>query len=402
MEGHKYQVIIIGGGAAGIFAAISAKRLGAGVILCERTSQPGKKILASGNGRCNLLNERLDSSFYNAPARPLVDSVLARFGKDDIRGFFERLGLKTYSEEGRIFPATNQSSSVLKILEMEVRRLSIPVELDFEALSVTDSGGGFSVTARSGKSVWARSVILACGGRSYPSFGSDGSAYRLAKHFGHTIIEPVPAAVPLVVKDPLCHNLQGQRISAKTKSLIGGKVTGEAAGDILFTKYGLSGTSVIDVSEEISIAINRHKRRDVTVSVDMVPFEGEAALAEDLAKRIRASFAAEDLLTGILPNKFGSALKLLLKTRNPALIAKTLKDWRFAVLGTKGWNEADFTAGGIDLNEVDEKSLESKLKKGLYFAGEILDVDGKRGGYNLAWAWASGHIAAEEASRCAK
>ena len=399
MEGHKHRVIIIGGGAAGIFAAISAKQAGcAGVILCERTSQPGKKILASGNGRCNLLNDKLDSSFYNAPARPLVGSVLAQFGKDDIKNFFERLGLKTYSEGGRIFPATNQSSSVLKILDMELKRLSVPVELGFEALSVTGSAGGFNVTSRSGKSIWGRTVILACGGKTYPSFGSDGTAYGLAKHFGHTIVEPVPVAVPLVVKDPMCHNLQGQKIYARTKCLIGGKMAAEAAGDILFTKYGLSGTSVIDISQEVSIAINRHKRSDVTVSIDMVPFEDEAALTEDIVKRLRVNTAADDLLAGILPNKFGSALRSTLKTRDPALIAKELKDKRFKVAGTKGWNEADFTAGGIDLKEVNENSLESKLKKGLYFAGEMLDVDGRRGGYNLAWAWASGHVAAEAAS----
>ena len=402
LEGRNLPVVVVGAGAAGIMAAISAKRRGSDVVLCDRMSRPGRKILATGNGRCNLSNDNLDSSFYNVSSSRLVSSVLSRFGKEDIKSFFESLGLRLHSEEGRIFPATNQSSSVLKILEMELNRLSVRMELNFEVSGITVSGGSFVVASKSGTKIEACAVILACGGKSYPSFGSDGSVYKIAKHFGHNIIEPVPTAVPLVTKDPLCHSLQGQRIYARTKSLIGGKVAGESAGDVLFTKYGLSGTSVIDVSREISIAINRQRRTDVFVSIDMVPFEEEAALVADILTRIRASATGEDIIAGILPNKFGSALEDVLKTKNSAIIAKALKDRRFKISGTRGWNEADFTAGGVDTSEIDERSLASKLKNGLYFAGEMLDVDGKRGGYNLAWAWASGHIAGETMVECAR
>lgn len=402
LKGHNNRVIVIGGGASGILAAISVKRKGVPVVICERMNRLGRKILASGNGRCNLLNDRIDSSSYNLPARHLVDSVFSRFGKNDIKGLFESLGLKVYSEEGRIFPATNQSATVLKILDMELSRLSVPVEFDFKVSKVTDSKNGFIALSDSGKKVTGGAVILACGGRSYPALGSDGNAYGIAKHFGHTIIDPVPAAVPLVVKDGLCHILQGQKISARIMSHIGGKTVNESSGDLLFTKYGLSGSAILDISEEISIAINRNKSGDVAISVDMVPFMNEPELTSELSKRIRGGLPVEDLTAGILPNKFGSALKELLRAKDPESITKNLKDRRFKILGTRGWNEADFTAGGVDLKEVDEVSLGSIIKKGLYFAGEILDVNGKRGGYNLAWAWASGYIAGSGAANCVR
>lgn len=402
MEGHNRPVIVIGGGASGILAAISVKRRGIPVVICERMNRLGRKILASGNGRCNLLNDRLDSSFYNPAARHHVDSVFLRFGKDDIKSFFEGLGLKAYSEEGRIFPATNQSATVLKILEMELGRLSVPVEFDFKVSKVTDSKNGFSLLSDSGRKVTGGAVILACGGRAYPAFGSDGNAYGIARHFGHTIIDPVPAAVPLVVKDELCHILQGQKISARVKSLIGGKTVNESSGDLLFTKYGLSGGAILDISEEVSIAINRNKSGDAALSIDMVPFMNEPELAGELSKRIRGGLPAEDLTAGILPNKFGPALKETLKTKDPESIAKNLKGRQFKILGTRGWNEADFTAGGVDVKEVDGASLGSVIRKGLYFAGEVLDVNGKRGGYNLAWAWASGYIAGMGAADCVR
>ncbi len=402
MEGRNGPVIVIGGGASGIVAAITVKSRGVPVVICERMNRLGRKILASGNGRCNLSNDKLDSSHYNPASKRLVDSVFNKFGKNDIIRFFESHGLKIYSEEGRVFPVTNQSSTVLKILEMELARLSIPVEYDFQASKVTEIKAGFVVLSASGRKVTGGAVILACGGRSYPALGSDGNAYGIAKGFGHTIIEPVPSAVPLVVKDELCHNLQGQKIYARIKSLLGGKVASESSGDLLFTKYGLSGTAILDISREISVAINRNKSRDAAVSVDMAPSMGEAELASELSKRLRGGVPAEDLIAGILPNKFGPAMKELLRVKDAKLIAKTLKDKRFKVLGTRGWNEADFTAGGVNSSEVDADHLASLIIRGLYFAGEILDVDGKRGGYNLAWAWASGHVAGRGAATCVK
>ncbi|MBI5360500.1 MAG: NAD(P)/FAD-dependent oxidoreductase [Planctomycetes bacterium] len=255
------------------------------------------------------------------------------------------------------------------------------------------------------------------------------------------MIELVPSAVALDVKDRFCHLLQGQRISCRASasqqgagvsslrrdpfSVVRGpfkrepgngsretdnvlhasfsivppsyesgvRTLSKAAGDVIFTKYGLSGTAILDISEEISIAINREGAKNIGVSIDMVPFMEEGALSQELARRIQKGIPNEELLAGILPNKFSAALKDLLNKKDCTVIAHALKNKQFKVSGTRGWNEAEFTAGGVDTQEVNEFTLESKLKKGLYFAGEILDVQGRRGGYNLGWAWASGWVA---------
>ena len=390
---QKFSVAVIGGGAAGMAAAISAASKGSSVVICERMPALGKKLLVSGNGRCNLSNEVLNESFYNFASQPLVKSILSRFGKTDIINFFKSLGVSVCSDGGRIFPATNQASTVSKALEMALEKLSVRIEFHFEAADISGSWGQFLVGSRSDKKIEADTVILAGGGKAYPALGSDGSVYRLAKDLGHEIIEPVPAAVPLLVKDPMCHLLQGQKICARAKALINGRSSGEASGDLVFTKYGLSGTCILDISDEISIAMNRKKIADAAVSVDLVPFMENEELAANLTDRINNKMPSEDLLVGILPNKFGRALVHLLRSCDARKIAASLKNTVFKVAGTRGWNEGEFTAGGVDTAEVDERTLQSRLKPGLYLAGEILDVNGRRGGYNLAWAWASGYIA---------
>jgi len=398
LAGRSDPVVVIGAGASGLTAAISIKRKGVPVVICERLDRIGKKVLASGNGRCNLSNERLDESFYNSDAKDIVSSVFSRFGKGEIAQFFHGLGLSVYSDQGRIFPVTNQSSSVVKVLELELKRLEIPVHFNFKVSSLKVSDGEFIVQSSAGAKIRAGSVILACGGRSYPALGSDGSAYEIARHLGHAIIEPVPAAVPLIAKDAICHLLQGQKISAGVTAIVGGRPVSNASGDLIFTKYGLSGTAVLDLGDEVTTAINRNRVKEILLSVDMVPFMSETELCAEIVKRILDKICAEDLLAGILPNRFGQALNSLLKTKDAEKIAGGLKDMRFKVTGTRGWNEADFTAGGVDLDGVDVKTLGSRRVKGLYFSGEILDVNGRRGGYNLAWAWASGYIAGESAS----
>lgn len=398
MTARTFDVIVIGGGAAGITAAISAARKAMSVLLCEKMPRIGKKILASGGGRCNLSNDKIADSFYNPEARRLAGAVFERFGGEDIIKFFRNIGLEVYSDSGRIFPVTNQSASVLKILEMELARLSVPIELNCEIAGIAYKDGVFTLSQKNGEARRCRRVVLACGGKAYPALGSDGTSYKFAKQFGHRIIEPVPSAVPLVVKDEVCHLLQGQRISAKVRGVIGGKIKNEASGDVLFTKYGLSGTAALDVSEEISIALHRERNKDIALSVDMIPFMEEDELRSEIEKRLKDVISSKALLFGLLPNKFDRALIPRHNDAGPgvkdaAKIAGSLKDRRFKVLGTRGWNEAEFTAGGVDTRDINDSTLESKLRKGLFFAGEILDVNGKRGGYNLAWAWASGFVA---------
>jgi len=390
----NFLTVVIGGGASGLCAAITLARLGDRVIVCEKTTKLGKKILASGNGRCNLMNDALSETYYNTNAHALVKSVFDRFGRTEILGFFKNLGLEVYSQNGRAFPVTNQAASVLRILEMELHRLSVPVEFNFNCSAIVPFGIDLSVKSTQGKSIECRRVILTGGGKSYPAYGSDGSAYAIAARLGHTIIEPVPSAVPLVINERLCHALQGQRIFATAKSIIGGQPSEVITGELLFTKYGLSGTCIIDVSEPISIALNRRHEQDVALEIDLVPFMELTRLKDELANRKKKKWSPADMLSGILPEKLSVALKYLFETRQVEQAAEQLKKWRFSVTETRGWNEAEFTAGGVEVSEVTWGTLESKLVPGVHFAGEVLDVSGPRGGYNLAWAWASGCVAA--------
>jgi predicted Rossmann fold flavoprotein len=210
--------------------------------------------------------------------------------------------------------------------------------------------------------------------------------------------------VPLLVKDRMCHALQGQKLRARARAVVGGKDLGSAEGEILFTQYGLSGTAVIDVSEPLSAAINRDGRKDAILVVDFVPFLTESALTAEITRRLRGNWAVPDLVSGILPEKFGTVLSGLVSVRAgrpedfARALASALKGKTFTVLGTRGWNEAEFTAGGVDAREIDPATLESARSKGVHFAGEILDVQGRRGGFNLAWAWASGYLAGEAAA----
>ncbi len=395
----RSDVAVVGGGAAGLAAAISAGRRGASVVICDRMPRLGKKILATGGGRCNLSNDDLSPAAYTATSRNLLTSVLGRFGGQDIRGFFKGLGLEMSTEEGRLFPVTNQASSVLGVLEEEVRRLGVAVELGFEAAEVRHDDGAFTVASVDGRRLEAAAVILAGGGRSYPALGSNGSAYRLAQGFGHTVVTPVPSAVPVLVKDRLCHHLQGVKTRARATAMVEGKPVGTAEGDVLFTQYGLSGTAVLDVSESLSVALNRNGFTSAGLVVDLVPFLSRNALAARFAKRLKEGRTVADLALGLLPDRFAGVLGGMAPAdvRDPAAagaaLAAALKDKRFTVYGTRGWNEAEFTSGGVDAREVDPRTLRSKRREGLYFAGEILDVQGKRGGYNLAWAWASGFVA---------
>jgi len=398
------NVAVLGGGAAGLAAAIAAARAGASVAVVDRMPSLGRKILATGGGRCNLTNDNLSPAAFSSTAPELVAAVFERSGNREIQSFFRGLGLLLCAEEGRVFPATNQAATVVKVLELEIRRLGIAVELGFETSTLDRRGASFRLGAADGRRLAARAVVLAAGGKSYPALGSDGSGFELAQRLGHRIIPPVPSAVPLLVKDKMCHALQGQKIKARTTAWVDGVKTAEAGGELLFTAYGLSGTAVLDVSEPISIALNRLGRKNVVLGADLIPFLSPDEIETEFSRRMKAGWPRQNLATGILPEKFGPIISRLvsngedLKNAAAQTLAAALKAMRFAVHGTRGWNEAEFTAGGVDASEVISPTLESMRCPRLFLAGEILDVQGPRGGFNLAWAWASGLVAGRSAA----
>ena len=390
---NKYTTAVIGGGASGICAAIAAARRGQSVVICEKMPNLGKKLLATGNGRCNLLNEELNETFYNVSARQMVKAVFEQMGKTAILEFFAGLGLQTTSKEGRLFPATNQASSVLKVLDIELKRLAVALELEFDCNSISLAKNSIIVGASDQRKIECSKVIITGGGRTYPAYGSDGSIYKVARQLGYAMVEPVPSVVPLVVKDKLCSSLQGQKIIAGVKPLIENKAGHEVQGELLFTAYGLSGSAILDISEEISIALNRLHKTDVGLVVDFVPFMQSAQLQEELTRRQKAGWQNSEMLVGILPNRISLAFKDLFNQGDIVSAVETLKAMVLTVSGTRGWNEAEFTSGGIEVSQINPATLESRIHAGLFFAGEVLDVNGCRGGYNLAWAWASGLVA---------
>lgn len=383
----------MGGGAAGICAAIGAARKGESVVICEKMPQIGKKLLATGNGRCNLLNEELNESFYNVSARKLVKAVFDQVGKTAILEFFGGLGLVTIAQEGRIFPVTNQASSVLKSLDMELKRRDVPLELDFNCISITFIKNSIIVASEDKRKIECSKVIITGGGKTYPAYGSDGSIYKVLRQLGYALVDPVPCVVPLVVKDKFCTALQGQKIMAEVKAVIEGKTVDESKGELLFTAYGLSGSVILDISEPISIALNRLHKTDVALVIDFVPFMKKVQLKEELSKRQKAGWSPGDMLVGILPNRLSLAFKDYFGKGDLSEAVAALKNMSVKVSGTRGWNEAEFTSGGVDVNQINPVTLESRIHSGVYFAGEVLDVNGCRGGYNLGWAWASGLVA---------
>jgi len=399
------DLAVVGAGAAGLVAAISAARRGASVAVVERLPGIGKKILATGGGRCNLLNDGLSPSAYTSSAPGLVASVLDRFGRAEIRAFFEGLGLRLQTDaEGRVYPFTNQAASVLKVLEREIGRLGVGMINRFEVERIERAAGRFRLAASDGRTVESRAVVIAGGGQSYPALGANGSCYGLAASLGHSVVRPVPSAVPFVVRDRMCHFLQGQRLRVRAESRIGGRAGQAAEGELLFAQHGLSGTAILDVSESVSIALNRDGRKDVSVVVDFLPTMTAGELSGELARRLKAGWTPDDLTSGLLPEKFSLVFPQIIREAGyvpgrgdidevARRLAAILKAREYNVQDTRGWNEAEFTSGGVDAREVRPGTLESKLRRGLYFAGEILDVQGGRGGFNLAWAWASGFVA---------
>jgi predicted Rossmann fold flavoprotein len=420
MKSINERLIIIGGGAAGIMAAISAKKHHpeVNVIILDRTFALGRKILVCGAGRCNITNINLDKSIedhYYGGSSDFISSVFQQFSFKDIVEFFEELGIGLYVERktdiGKLFPLTDQAKTVTALLEDELQRLGVEVILNTEVNNIKKLPDGFEVqilNIEDGRvdSLKSNYLILSAGGKTYPALGSNGSGYQLAQSLGHSIVEPVPSALPLVSKNQLSHLLQGTKMEIEVSSIIEGKIIKTRTDDVMFTQYGLSGPAILNVSREISIQINRNKKNDVKVKLNFFP----GMNFDDVLNLLRARWSKrpnqtlEKSLYGIFPNKIPPVLISIaglskdvkvsnLSNEQVNKLASLLNSFEVNISETKGWNEAEFTAGGISTNEVKSKSLESKMIAGLYFCGEILDVDGDVGGFNLSWAWSSGFVA---------
>lgn len=411
------RVAVVGGGAAGMAAAVAAARGGARVTLLERGHSLGRKVLASGAGRCNLSNDRILPENYHGAKPSFMKEALSRFRADR---FFSELGLLTAAEaDGRIFPRCGKSQAVLDVLKAELERLKVEVRLGAEAAAIERAGPGFKL--RTNKVPWKKDeapsageelacdrLILSCGGAGYPQLGGGESGYALAKVLGHSVTPLFPALVPLLVKDAAIKRLHGLRLEAGLKVFSGARELCRSRGEVLFTDYGLSGPAALDVSRE---AVRALAQGPVTAGIDLFPEFSPQGLRAMLAGRwpSRSARPLKDLFLGMFPAQLSAALidslgwdasrPLDSLGRDAAeRLAARLQDWRCEVSGARGWSEAMVTAGGICADEVDPKSFASRKAPGLFLTGEMLDVDGDSGGFNLHFAWASGLAAGQAAA----
>lgn len=402
---RKFDLVVVGGCSAGLAAAINAKRINSSlsVAVIEKLPRTGKKLLATGNGKCNITNiYALDHSYVN---RKFASFALNEYTPQKVIGFFESLGLLTYSDScGRVYPESNMAASVVDALRFELERLKIDVLCDVPVTDIKKSDGGFIVNG----DIFCKKLVLAAGGKSSAPQGSDGSGFELAKKLGHTVTETVPALVPLNSKPEITKPLKGMRARNVTLTLKGDKILAGTQGEILFTDYGLSGIAAMELAAPAQKYINSVKQNPFTI-IDFLPDMSYDKLLDYLKKlsEIKGFSKIENLLTGILPKTVGIAIckacnlykaeRLVseLSEKDLRRIAEKIKNFSLEITGTRGFLNAQVTSGGVKTDEINEKTMESKICKNLYFAGEIVDVDGGCGGFNLQWAWSSGMLAGE-------
>ncbi len=422
---NQTDLIVIGAGPAGMMAAITAAQRGKSVLLLERNPRPGRKLLITGKGRCNVTNNcGQDALLANIPRNPrFLYSAFARFSTADTIAFFESRGLPLKTERGsRVFPQSDRASDVLGVLERALRELNVPVInarvssllIDEEQKTV------LGVRCGDGREFRAAATLLACGGMSYPQTGSTGDGYALAAQAGHRIIPPVPSLIPILTEEKEPREMQGLSLKNVTLTVYRGeKPVFSELGELLFTHFGVSGPLVLSASAHMegqkpegpcsaAFCASMLKGKGYRLSIDWKPGLSE----EQLDRRLLRDFAkfqnkdAVNSLGELLPRK---AIPVLLRRAGIPLeekvnritkeqrrsLLETLKGYALTPVGFRPIEEAIITSGGVDVREVNPKTMASKLTSGLYFAGELLDVDGYTGGFNLQIAFATGVLAGE-------
>lgn len=410
------KVLIVGGGAAGMMAAVTAARQGDEVSLFEKNEKLGKKLFMTGKGRCNITNAADIEAFFRAMnSNPkFMYSGFYSFTNDQVIQFFEDLGVQTKIERGdRVFPVSDHSSDVINALSREMKRLGVQIYLhsevrellieemsDADGTEMTVSG----VVLASGKKIRGDSVIVTTGGASYPSTGSTGDGYRFAKACGHKVTDLLPALVPMEVKEWYAGELMGLSLrNIEIKITDGKKKLYEEFGEMLFTHYGVTGPVILSAS---SVVGKRLKQKELTLHIDLKP-----ALAEEqLDKRVLRDFESnhnrqfKNAVDGLFPAKLKPVMvelsgipeekKVNEITKEERLkFVRLIKDFTMTLTSLRGYNEAIITKGGVSVKEIDPGTMESKLVHRLYFAGEVLDLDAMTGGFNLQIAWSTGYLA---------
>ncbi len=405
------RIVIVGGGAAGMAAAIAAAEQAprAEIRVLERLTAPGKKLLATGNGRCNLTNLRASPAQYLTSSPEALAQILAGTTPEDVLAFFRALGLWCVEEdEGRVYPRSRQAASVLAVLQLAMERRGVLVECGKAAAGLSRKDKGFSLRCADGSEYRADAVILTSGGKAVGKLGSDGSGYRLAKAMGHHWAPLYPALTPLKCDMSRCGSLKGIRAEGSVALQANGVLLGRETGEVQFTEYGLSGIPVMQLSGLLGRLPPGQK---LLAEVDLFPELPEAALLRELQERKRrlTGEPCRMLLLGLLHDRLAAAALRCVDAREEtpiralpaekaADLARLLKGWPFPVLGPLGYDSAQVSGGGVLLEEIWPETMESRLQPSLYFAGELLDAAGGCGGFNLHWAWCTGIRAGNSAA----
>ena len=380
---QKFDVVIVGGGASGLTCALMLKRINKNisVVIIDACERLGKKLAATGNGQGNVSNSNLAAENYHGGGAGLA--------YETIGGDYE-LPLKIFNclfvedEQGRVYPSGRQASALVDSLLHELKAYNVQF---INPMRVTKMEAGFRLYLSDGRTISAKKVVLACGGRAQKQFGTDGSSYHLAQSFGHRLTNLCPSLVQLKTDTAHIKTLRGLRAECRVTAFSGDVVLGSACGDVIFTDYGVSGNAVFKISSLVSGLEN------VTLSLEFVPHISECQIVEDIIKKQKLGYARSELLSGTLHNQIGRAI-IKRSGSSPQDIARNVKNFTLNVVGTLGFDYAQVTRGGIDCADIG-KDMQSKLAEGLYLVGEYVDVDGDCGGYNLLWAFASGRRAAE-------
>lgn len=400
----KYDVIIAGGGASGMTAAITAAGRGCSVLVLERMEKLGKKILATGNGRCNLTNSFLDQDCYRGEKPGFPYSMLEQFGVPETLDFFQSMGMLTTDLGGYYYPASMQASTVVDTLAGKIKSLDIDVKTEAEVEEIKKIKDTFYI--KSGKDQYqGRNVILAAGGMAQEKLGSNGSGYGLAKSLGHTVTDLFPALVALESGEPFFKHLAGVRNVSSLSVYVNGQREVSQDGEVQFTKYGISGIPVFQVSRYAIDAFRKKKK--VEVILNLMPEQITLKEMMEYFRKVGSFKTAEEFLQGFMNRKLAFTVLNRLKIRPETSVKEfgqkelrqirtMIQKFTVPISGYKGFDMAQVTAGGVSVKEVMEGTLESKIHRGLYFTGEILDVDGTCGGYNLQWAFTSGYIAGNQ------
>ena len=407
------DLVIVGGGAAGLAAAIAAgeRRETRRLVLLDGAKTLGAKILVSGGGRCNVTHEAVTAADFFGNRR-IIKNVLAAWSVQQTIQWFHGMGVELKREAtGKLFPTTDKARTVLNALLDRCHALGVEIQTERRVSGIDRAEGAFVVQHGNG-AIGARAVILASGGRSLPKSGSDGSGYALARSLGHSLASTVPALVPLVLDETMFHRLlSGLSLEVALTTVVGGKSVDLRRGSLLWTHFGVSGPVVMDASRFWTLARERGEEAELYAS--LVPdwtadaarewFQGQAAgnPRRSLAKTL-ASVVPERLAEALCAYVGSDSITPTAQVprRERERLVSALIRLHLPVVSDRGWNHAEVTAGGVPLEEINYRTMESKLVPGLYVIGEILDCDGRIGGFNFQWAWATGYVAGRAAMPC--